>query len=483
MPVSCFALTTFCAPRWLLWTTCWLALAGGAWRPLRVAADAIDDFVETERARQRIPGLALLVIQGDQTLKSAGYGLADLEHEVPVTAETMFQSGSIGKQFTATAIMLLAGDGKLALDDRLRKYLPGAPAAWGAITLRQLLSHTAGLGDYPPGFDLRRDRTEAQLLETIYQTKLAFPPGTDWRYSNLGYIVLGAVIRQASGQFYGDFLRERVFAPAGMPTARVISEEDIVLRRARGYRVKEGTWKNQEWVAPQLNTTADGSLYLSLVDWAAWDRALRGDAVLPQAKLAEMWTVAPLADGRPNKANYGFGWMVQDLRGHRLVQHGGAWQGFHTHLLRWLDDGLTVGVFTNLSADSGSNPGKIARRVSELVLPELASPERPQIPDPQPELTARLGERLSRLTQGQAQAEWFADPARAAIFPDHLADVAEQFAPLGELSPLELLEREEQGDALGLIYRARFARGDRLVLRLKLTADERIAEIDLTDEE
>lgn len=467
----------------LLPTVFWLAVVGIGFCPGRLAADAIDDLVEAERARQRIPGLAVLVVRGDQTLKSAGYGLADLEHDVPVTAETLFQSGSIGKQFTATAIMLLVEDGKLTLDDRLRQHLPGAPAAWGAITLRQLLSHTAGLGDYPPGFDLRRDRTEAQLLEVVYQSKLLFPPGTKWQYSNLGYILLGAVIRQASGQFYGDFLRQRVFAPAGMPTARVISEEDIIPRRSGGYRLKQGEWKNQEWVAPQLNTTADGSLYLSLVDWAAWDRALRGDVVLSQAKLAEMWTVAPLADGQPNQADYGFGWVVQNVRGHRLVQHGGAWQGFHTHLARWLDDGLTVGVFTNLAAESGSNPGQIARRVAELVLPELAAPERSPIDDPEPELTARLQERLGKLAQGEAQAEWFADPARAAIFPDHLAEVAEQFAPLGAMESLTLLEREKQDGARRLVYRARFTRGDLLTLTVKLTPEDLIAEIDLGDGE
>jgi CubicO group peptidase (beta-lactamase class C family) len=266
--------------------------------------------------------------------------------------------------------MLLVEDGKLALDDPVRKYLEGEPDTWQAITVRHLLSHTAGLGDYPVTFDLKLNYTEDKLLATIYASRLAFEPGESWSYSNLGYVTLGILIHKVTGKFYGAFLEERIFRPLGMTATRVISEADIVPQRAAGYRLVGGQLKNQEWVSPTMNTTADGSLYLNLVDLAKWDAALCGEQLLKKSSLDAMWTPAVLNDGKPNKQGYGFGWSRGDVRGHRVLDHGGAWQGFTTHIVRYPDDRLTVVVLTNLSA-SASNPGKIARHVAGMYLPEV----------------------------------------------------------------------------------------------------------------
>ncbi len=330
------------------------------------ADDEIDRYVLSEMNRQRIPGLALLVAGPEGPVKLAGYGEANVELGAKVAPETVFQSGSIGKQFTATALMQLAAENRLDLDRSVRTYLTDSPESWQPITIAHLLAHTSGLGDYPDQFDMRRDTTEDELLQMIYASPRQFEPGTDWRYSNLGYVVLGALIHRVSGQFYGDFLAERVFRPAGMPTARIISEADIVPNRAAGYRLDQGRLQNQSWVAPTLNTTADGSLYLSLVDLAAWDRALRGEQILPQATLQRMWTPARLASGQENRAGYGYGWRCDSVNGRRYVEHGGAWQGFHAHLVRFLDDELSVAVLTNLAADSDSDPRGIAHHVAGL---------------------------------------------------------------------------------------------------------------------
>ena len=346
-------------------------LVGVSGMPACATADEIDDLVEAERARQQIPGLALLVVQDGKTVKAQGYGLANVEHNVPVTAETIFQSGSMGKQFTATAVMMLVEEGKLSLEDPLRKHLPDAPDSWQGVTVRHLLSHTAGLGDYPLAFNFRRDYSEDALRAVIYETRLHFAPGEGWRYSNLGYMTLGMLIRGVTGEFYGDFLRQRIFAPLQMNTARVISEADIVPHRAAGYRLAQGELKNQEWVSPTLNTTADGSLYLSILDLAAWDAGLRGEQLLKRASLEQMWTPALLKSGEPNSAGYGFGWMCREENGHRLVEHGGAWQGFTTQIARYRDDGLTVAVLTNLSAESGTNPGKIVHPVARFYIPRI----------------------------------------------------------------------------------------------------------------
>ena len=204
-------------------------------------AAAVDSYVETERVAQRIPGLALLVVKDRKIVKSQGYGLANVEHDAPVTSETIFQSGSVGKQFTAAGVMLLVEDGKLALDDPVAKYLKGTPEAWQTITVRHLLSHTSGLGDYPPAFDLKRDYTEDDLLGAICHGKLAFRPGESWSYSNLGYVTLGILIHKITGRHYGDFLAERIFRPLGMTSAQIINEAQIVKGRASGYRLVERT--------------------------------------------------------------------------------------------------------------------------------------------------------------------------------------------------------------------------------------------------
>ena len=328
-------------------------------------ADPVDNYVLAEMATQHIPGLALLVSRGGHVIRAQGYGLANVELQVPVKPETIFQSGSVGKQFTATAVMMLVEEGKIALDDPLPKYFPDAPAPRTQVTVRQLLSHTAGFTDYPNGFDMRKDYTEAELLKIVEAIPLAYQPGTSWNYSNLGYLTLGIVIHKVTGEFYGDFLQDRIFRPLDMNSARIISEADIVPNRSAGYRLLNGELKNQEWVAPTLNTTADGSLYFSIVDLAKWDAALYTEKLLKRSSLEQMWTVAKLQDGQPNSGHYGFGWLTGKRNGHSVVEHEGSWQGFETDISRYLDDKLTVAVLANLAE---SKPYIVANHVAEMYL-------------------------------------------------------------------------------------------------------------------
>jgi CubicO group peptidase (beta-lactamase class C family) len=309
--------------------------------------DEVARTVRAEMAKQKIPGLALLVSRKGVPIRTQGFGLASLELNVPVTPETIFQSGSIGKQFTATAVMLLVEEGKIRLNDPLLKYFADGPGWWSDVTIRELLSHTAGFTDYPKDFDLRKDYSEAVLLKIVEAIPPAYPPGTGWSYSNLGYVTLGILIHRVSGQYFGDFLQERVFKPLGMSTTRIVSEADIIPNRAVGYRLENGQIKNQEWVAPSANTTADGSLYFTILDLAKWDAALYTERVLRESSKREMWTVATLRDGKPNPGSYGFAWFVDSRNGHRLVGHGGRWQGFTTHIARYLDDRLTIVILTN----------------------------------------------------------------------------------------------------------------------------------------
>ena len=340
---------------------------------LAQSTDKVDDYVQGVMKERKIPGIALLVVQDNKVVLSKGYGFSNVELQVPVKPETVFQSGSMGKQFTAAAVMMLVEEGKIGLEDPLTKYFPEAPAAWKNVTVRQLLSHTGGFTDYPEKFDFRRDRTENEILKAIQAVPLAYPPGTKWAYSNLGYATLGILIHRASGKFYGDFLQERVFGPLGMTTTRIISEEDIIPNRAAGYRLVKGQLKNQEWVSPTLNTTADGSLYFSILDLEKWDAALTQGKLLKKSSFDEMWTIAKLKDGKPNSGNYGFGWFLENIHGHPIIEHEGAWQGFNTSINRYVKDKLTVVVLTNLAA---CDPGDIAHHVAGLYVSELT-------PDPE----------------------------------------------------------------------------------------------------
>ena len=334
-----------------------------------VAQSSIDgdvrEYVKSEMERQHIPGLALLVTRDGKIVRSEGFGLANVELQVLVKPETIFQSGSVGKQFTATAVMMLVEAGKIGLNDPLTKYFPEAPPNWKNVTVRELLSHTGGFGDYPKDFNFRKDWTEPQLLKLVESIPLAYPPGTKWEYSNLGYLTLGILIHRVSGEFYGDFLQQRLFQPLGMQTTRIISEADIVPNRAAGYRLVKGELKNQEWVAPAMNTTADGSLYFSIVDLSKWDAALYEGKLLKRSSFDLMWTPVKLKDGQANKAGYGFGWFIEERNGHRCIHHDGSWQGFETAIDRYVDDHLSVVALTNLA---GAKPGEITKHVAEMYL-------------------------------------------------------------------------------------------------------------------
>lgn len=279
----------------------------------------------------------------------------------------------MGKQFTAMAVLMLAEQGKLSLDDPLTKFFPDAPAAWKQVKIKNLLSHTGGFGDYPKNFDMRRDYTEAQLLKIVEAIPLAYPPGAKWAYSNLGYLTLGLVIHKVSGQFYGDYLHDRVFVPLGMNSTRVMSEADIIPNRAAGYRLVKSEVKNQEWVSPTLNTTADGSLYFNILDLAKWDAALRERKLISAASYDLMWTPFKLSSGKPNPDGYGFGWFISQVHGHRVIEHEGAWQGFNTNISRYVDDALTVVVLTNLD---GCHPDELTHHVAGILIPALMPDEK-----------------------------------------------------------------------------------------------------------
>jgi CubicO group peptidase (beta-lactamase class C family) len=434
---------------------------------------AIDSFVTSEMHRLQIPGAAIGVYSRGNILLAKGYGLANVELNVPVKPETLFQSGSVGKQFIATSILLLAQDNKLSLDDSITKYFPDAPATWKPILVKNLLSHTSGLEDYAtPTLDgpagplyLRLDFTEDQLVTKIEALPIEFAPGDKWAYSNTNYVLLGILIHRATGMLYADFLTQRIFTPLHMTSTRLISQSDIILNRSAGYGIGAGNQlKNQDWVSPTFNSTADGSLYLNVLDLAKWDAALYTTQLLSQSSLDRMWSIYPLNDGKPNPNLYGFGWWIREQNKHKVIEHGGTWQGFSCDISRYPDDNLTVVVLTNLDA---ADPDLMAHVIAGLIDPPLSPSKLGAIPDTQPEIAATLTKVLDHLATSQDVLPFFSTTFASSITPGATAGAKETLSNLWPGGTLTLVKRlTPPGTTTPLISVFRLAKGDNALMIL-----------------
>jgi len=441
---------------------------------LPLHADSVDDYVRGEVARQRIPGVAVAVTRGGKIVKVAGYGYANLEHQVPVKPETVFQSGSISKQLAATVALLLVEDGKIVLDERVKKYLPDAPPAWDGITVRHLLTHTSGIPEYEYGkdFDMRKDYTDDERLRIVYGMKLEFAPGSRWNYSDTGYMVLGILLSRAAGEFYGDILRHRLFEPLGMKTAGIINEEDVISNRASGYRLVKDEIKNQKFVSPSNYKTADGSLCWSVLDMVKWADAARTKALLKPDSWREMTIAVRLSSGKTYP--YGFGWFINEWGGKHVLEHGGFGSGFTAQLSRRLgDDELAVAVLCNRV---GIRLGRMARDIMAIYEPELALNEKP-IEDTGPGTTAQVRNFLARAAAGKlVESDFTFLPG--GFSQKRARDFAELVAPLGELKSLSLLERRELGDDVERRYLGQFEKATANV-RIQLTADQKVSDFSI----
>lgn len=409
-------------------------------------ANPLDDAILAEMKRTNLPGVGVAVVKDGKIILEKGYGLANVEHGVKVTPQTMFQSGSVGKTFTASLIMLLAEDGKLKLTDPISKYLANTPKSWEGITIQHLLSHTSGLDDPYAKLDLRKDYTDEELIAIEATIPTLAPPGEKWSYSNMGYHLLGFIANKVGGKFYGDQLSERIFKPLGMST-RIISETDIVPNRSAGYEPVRGVLKNQAWVSPRMNTTADGSLYLTARDLALWDISLYGNKILSDSIRTASWTPAKLNNGTATK--YGYGWALDSRNGHRSIGHGGSWQGFRSMITRYVDDKLTVVVLAN----SGSaRVPKLANIIAAHYNPELAVKLDPVIRDTQPQVTSRVRATLASLAAGKAP-EGLTEKVAAQYTPERIKGISEALADWGKVEAVELLSTTQEGELQKSRYR------------------------------
>jgi D-alanyl-D-alanine carboxypeptidase len=346
-----------------------LSLAIFALGESRVKADSVDEYVRAEMKEFQLPGVAVAVTRAGAVVKVAGYGLADVENEVPVTPQTVFQIQSVTKQFVAAAIMLLVEEGKVDLDAKVSTYLQESPESWRQITIRHLLSQTSGIKDFinEPTASLRLEVSDDDVLKATAARPLNFQPGERYAYSNSNYHVLAMIIRRVSGEFYGMFLQKRVFQPLGMTQTRTMSWSKIISHRASGYLRQGKELRNGQFIAESILSYGGGGLLSTADDMAKWDLALRGETLLPHSRLEQMWTPTRLNDG--TLSLYGFGWGIGGQPPHRFVTHsGGHVTGFTSAIVRYFEDDLSVIVLVNAGY---ANPTKMAQAIAALCLPGL----------------------------------------------------------------------------------------------------------------
>lgn len=326
------------------------------------SADQVDDFLRGEMEKRQIAGLSLMVVKDGQPIKTEGYGQANLEWNVPVTKDTVFEIGSMTKQFTAACILLLAQDGKLSPDDKICQHLKNTPAAWTNITIRHLLPHTSGIKNYTglAGFELTKHLTQAQFIQKMGAIPLEFQPGDSWHYCNSGYSLLGFIIENASGKSYWDFLHERILDPLGMNATGNRTPGVIIPHRAAGYEITSGAHINRDYDLTDIFSA--GAIVSTVVDLAKWDAALNDDKLLTASSKEQWWTPAKLNSGKVQ--HYGFGWFLDPLDGHKNIAHGGATSGFSATLQRFPDDKLSIIILTN--ADENGLASSLAKKVAAL---------------------------------------------------------------------------------------------------------------------
>ncbi|MFP5262629.1 MAG: serine hydrolase [Blastocatellia bacterium] len=319
----------------------------------------VDEYISGLVKANQFSGAVLLARDG-RVLVSKGYGFANLEDETPNTPQTRFRLGSITKQFTATAIMMLEERGKLSVQDSICKYVEDCPQAWQAVTIRHLLSHTSGVPNFTsfPEYPktMMQPATVDSLIARFKDKPLDFQPGERWSYSNSGYVLLGHVIEKLSGKSYEAFLQENIFDPLKMTNTGYDSPARIIKHRAAGYMPRGNVLIN----APYLDMTiphAAGALYSTVEDLYLWDQALYTEKLISKKSFDAMFT--------PVKNDYGYGWGINKQYGLTRISHGGGINGFVTYISRYPEAKAVVIVLSNFAH---ANPQAIATELAKMAL-------------------------------------------------------------------------------------------------------------------
>jgi D-alanyl-D-alanine carboxypeptidase len=315
----------------------------------------MDQFIRGDMETYNIPGVVIGVASRGKLVYWKGYGMANVELRVPAADSTVWEIGSISKEFVSAAVMLLVEEGRLRLDDPIHEHLAELPSEWLGVTVRQLLTHTSGIPDYEEiqTYEAYRFRfTPEEIIRVAHSRPMDFEPGTGYYYSNTGYFLLSLMVERLEGRPLGQLLRTRIFGPLDMTQTRMADPEDIIAHRAGGYYV-DGTGKLVNRDATQTSSTLGaGGIVSTVHDMVKWDEALYGTDLLSAESKQTMWTSVVLPSGRDT--NYGFGWRTGDYEGRWTVGHNGMVAGFVASFLRIPEKEVAIIVFANRYRASSS---------------------------------------------------------------------------------------------------------------------------------
>lgn len=414
-------------------------------------ADALDDYARDRMKQLGFPGLAVAVVRNGEVARMRTWGLADVAKKTPVTRDTVFELGSLSKQFTAVAVMMLAEEGKLRIDESIARYLPEVPGAWAKITIRNLLTHSAGVKEYLADAELagrvhaaaNHDEVGRLLLEGL---PLEFAPADTWSYSNSGYLLLGRIVERTSGMTYGGFLEQRIFAPLGM-SASGISDGSKRKNAARGYGLDDGKFVPRDPVPP--NAFAAGGVVSTIADMARWDAALRAGKLLTKESWEEIWTPLALSRGGTPPFSYGFGWVIDRHHGETVVLHSGGTPGFSSAIRRHLGTGTSVVVLANRGDRIVDH---LAMELGALLVPELA---RTTMDDPDRVRSVYLHRALKNLIRGRPEPELLTPEMQLFLATASGRGLFAWIASHGNLTSFAFAEGERDGESRILRYRVR----------------------------
>jgi CubicO group peptidase (beta-lactamase class C family) len=324
-------------------------------------ADSTDFIVQKMMKEQKIAGLSLAIIKNGKPVVNTGYGLANVEHNVPVTAKTVIRLGSVSKQFFTTAILKLTEEGKLNISDSVHKFFPDAPETWKPIQVKHLMSHTSGLKREGPAYNNSVIQPDLVIIKSAYSLPLDFKTGEKYQYCNLAYFMLAQIITQVSGMPWQDYIHEKLFVPAGMKNSGMTDFYPIIPNRASGYMHRKDMLVNAD---AMYAVRPSGGFLSTNNDMILWDKALREkNIILKKENWELLWQpFIKTSDNRDSKAYYGFGWTIDEYNGHKMVSHGGSNIGFRSFYARFVNDGLSIIIMTNTDE---ANPAAIARTLAD----------------------------------------------------------------------------------------------------------------------
>lgn len=322
--------------------------------------DSTDLIIAKMMKDQRITGLTLAVVKNGKVHVNKGYGLSNVEHNIPVTSETVIRLGSVSKQFFATAILKLAEQGKLSIDDSVHKFFPDAPETWRPIQIKHLMSHTSGLKREGPAYANHIIQPDIAIIRSAYSLPLDFKTGEKYQYCNLAYYMLAEIIAQVSKMPWQDYIRNELFIPAGMKNTGMTDFFAITPNRANGYRHQGDTLVNAD---PMYAVRPSGGFHSTSSDMIRWDKVLREKKIILKKENWELlWEpVIKISDKATSKSYYCFGWINDEYNGRKVIMHDGANSGFRSSFARFVDDGLSIIIMTNTEE---ANPGAISRALA-----------------------------------------------------------------------------------------------------------------------